>query len=167
MWIKSESGEIRLRADAEAARGADFERIVLLARLDGTLLHLGDVARIWDGFAEGAKAARWNERPAILLEVYKQGDKNVIRTAEAVRDYLERAGADLPEAVQLSIWRDESHWLRNRLEVMYKNAALGLVLILVILMYQTFFHCIFTKLYKYVLRLLNSNFYFLLDLIML
>ena len=58
--VRSESGEILLRTIGQAYRGDEYERLVLLARTDGTRLHLGDVATVIDGFAETDLFARFD-----------------------------------------------------------------------------------------------------------
>ena len=58
--IRSEGGEILLRATGQAYRGRDFEEIVLRNRRDGSRLLLGDVARVVDGFAQTDQEARFD-----------------------------------------------------------------------------------------------------------
>ena len=48
--VKTDGGEILLRTKGQSYRGADFEKIVLLTRPDGTRLLLRDVANVVDGF---------------------------------------------------------------------------------------------------------------------
>ncbi|MFT5102152.1 MAG: multidrug efflux pump subunit AcrB, partial [Planctomycetaceae bacterium] len=47
--IRSDSGDILLRAEGQAYRKADFEKIVLISEMDGTRLTLGDIAIVTDG----------------------------------------------------------------------------------------------------------------------
>ena len=67
--VQSESGEIRLRTVGQAYRGTEFEDLVLMARADGTRLHVGDVATVVDGFAETDQFGRLDGEPAVLLSV--------------------------------------------------------------------------------------------------
>ncbi len=50
--IRTESGDIRLRASGQAYSGYEFERIVLITNPDGTRVRLGDIATVKDAFAE-------------------------------------------------------------------------------------------------------------------
>lgn len=49
--------------------GVEYENLVLLARADGTRLHLGDVATVVDGFAGTDQSARFDLTPAVLVPV--------------------------------------------------------------------------------------------------
>ena len=61
--LKATDGEILLRAQAQAHRGADFERLVLRTRPDGTRLLLGNVAEVRDGFESSEKKIRFDGKP--------------------------------------------------------------------------------------------------------
>jgi multidrug efflux pump subunit AcrB len=131
--LKTAAGEILLRTRSQARRGREFEDLVLLTRPDGTRLHLGDVARVVDGFADTRQAARFDGVPAVLVKVFRAGNERVMDIAGAVRRYVEDKQASLPAGVGLSVWRDESVPLRARRDLMLKNGAYGLVLVLLVL----------------------------------
>ena len=50
--IRTDGGNIRLRASGQAYTGEEFANIVLLTNPDGSKLRLRDVASINDGFVE-------------------------------------------------------------------------------------------------------------------
>ena len=52
--------------------------------------------------------------------------------SEKVNIYVNTKNKSLPEEVKLSIWNDESIFLKGRLELLLKNALIGLVLLLFI-----------------------------------
>ena len=81
--VRSESGEVLLRTVGQAYRGTQYEQLVLLARSDGTRLHLGDVATVVDGFAETDQSARFDGDPSVLVSVFRSGDHGAIEIARA------------------------------------------------------------------------------------
>ena len=113
--VQSESGEIRLRTVGQAYRGAEFEDLVLMARADGTRLHVGDVATVVDGFAETDQFGRLDGEPAVLLSVLRTGGQSDMEIARAVDDYLERKAATLPEGIRLTKWMNQADALSDRL----------------------------------------------------
>ena len=132
--IKAEDGQTLLRVQGQAYRGADFARLVLLTRPDGTRVTIGDVARVVDGFAEDDLSARFDGKPAVLLKVFRVGEQDALAVTSAVRDWVAGPGAALlPHGVQLATWRDESIILRGRIDLLVGNALQGLVLVFVIL----------------------------------
>lgn len=131
--IRSEGGEILLRAKGQAYRGPEFEDIVVLARSDGTRVTLGDVATVVDGFEETDVSARFNGRPAAMVQVFRVGNQDVIEISDAVKDYVAEARLRMPEGVQLEIWQDDSIPLRGRLDTLLRNGRSGFLLVLIVL----------------------------------
>ncbi|MDJ0865174.1 MAG: efflux RND transporter permease subunit [Myxococcota bacterium] len=131
--VKTDGGEILLRTKGQAYRGADFERIVVLTRPDGTRVTLGEVASVIDGFEDVDLAARFDAQPAAVVQVYRVGDQDVVEISEQLHGYLERARATLPEGVSITLWQDDSEVLRARLDTLLRNGRSGFLLVLAVL----------------------------------
>ncbi len=131
--VKTDTGEILLRAKGQAYEGHDFERIALVSRRDGTRLRLGDVATVIDGFEESDQSAQFDGSPALLIQVYRLGSQKSLEIAETVRAYVEEARARLPAGVELTLWQDDSRILASRLDTMVRNARGGFILVVAIL----------------------------------
>jgi multidrug efflux pump subunit AcrB len=131
--VKTESGEILLRAKGQAYRGPDFEQIALVSRRDGARLSLGDVATVVDGFEESDQQARFDGKPALLVQVYRQGNQKSLAISDTVHAYVAEARERMPGGVSLTIWMDDSRVLRDRLETMTRNARGGFLLVVAIL----------------------------------
>ena len=131
--VRTERGEILLRTIGQAYRGADYENLVLWTRPDGSRLLLGDVATVVDGFAETDQRARFDALPAVTVSVYRSGEQSALDVAAAVRSYVRRADAWLPEGITLTIWQDQSQVLTDRLAIMLNNGAAGFVLVFIVL----------------------------------
>ena len=128
--LESEDAEILLSTQGRVYDRSGFENLTLLARYDGTRVRLGEVARVVDGFARTSQAARLDGFPAVQIQVWRSGDQRVLEIADAVRDYVERRRARMPPGIHLTIWRDQSLSLRNRLDVLLDNGWMGLLLVL-------------------------------------
>lgn len=131
--IKTEGGEILLRTVGQAYRGHEFESLVLLSRPDGTRLTLGEVATVVDGFEETDQAARFDGRPAVVVQVFRVGQQSALAVSEAVHAYVEEAQARMPEGIELIIWHDQSEILRSRLDTLLRNGRDGFLLVLAVL----------------------------------
>nr|VFK60413.1 MAG: AcrB/AcrD/AcrF family protein [Candidatus Kentron sp. TUN]VFK69782.1 MAG: AcrB/AcrD/AcrF family protein [Candidatus Kentron sp. TUN] len=97
--LKTRRGEILLRTEGQAYTGADFGRIPIIRRADGTRLTLADIAEIKDGFVEDPVYARFNGRPAVLLKVYRTHDQGTISLARAVRHYVIEVEQHMPPGI--------------------------------------------------------------------
>jgi multidrug efflux pump subunit AcrB len=131
--LKTAGGEILLRAKGQAYRGADFERLPLISRADGTRRTLGEVARVVDGFEETDVSARFDGRPAVLVQVFRVGEQGALEVAAKVQEWVREARTRMPEGITLTTWQDESLLLRARLDTLLANARVGFVLVLVVL----------------------------------
>jgi len=131
--LKTEGGEILLRTKGQAYRGQEFEDIVVLTRVDGTTVTLGEIANVVDGFEDSDLRARFDGQPAVALKVSRVGEEDVLAIADEVKQYLQQVQRDLPEGISVTIWQDESQDLVDRLDALAKNARSGLLLVLLVL----------------------------------
>jgi len=131
--LKTERGEILVRTKGQAYTGEEFERIVVLTRRDGTRLLLGDIATVVDGFEEEPRFARFDGKQAVMIQVYRVGDQKVLDVVAAVKDYVSHSRVRLPEEIELTVWRDGSRSLRDRLDILIRNGITGFILVFVLL----------------------------------
>ncbi len=131
--IKTDRGEVLLRTRGRRDVGLEFEDIVVLSRPDGTEVKLGDIAKIDDSFQETDQEAQFNGKPAVMVNVFRVGDETPIEVSEAVHDYIEAHDKDLPPGVGQAVWNDRSEMYRQRIDLLMRNAYLGLGLVLLCL----------------------------------
>jgi len=131
--VKTAAGHILLRTKTQAYWGADYASIVVLTRADGTQVKLGDIARIVDGFEDSDLKASFDGKRAIVIDVRRIGEEDVLDVANAVEDYLEEAEAWLPDGVDVVVWQDESEELISRIRTLGKNGISGLLLVMLVL----------------------------------
>jgi len=131
--VKTDGGEFLLRVKGQAYRAPEFERIPLRTPRDGARLLLGDVARVVDGFAETDQSARFNNEPAVVVQVFRVGDQNALDVSAKVRAYAAEAGRRMPEGVKLTAYQDYSEYLRSRMDLLVRNAQMGFGLVFCVL----------------------------------
>jgi len=131
--IKTSGGEILLRTKGQAYWGPEFENLVVLSRGDGTRVYLRDVAKVVDGFEDTDQKLWFDGRPAALIQVARVGDQDILEITEAINGYLAEATEHLPEGVELTIWSDNSEFLRDRLDTLLNSARQGFLLVLLLL----------------------------------
>ncbi|MBZ0267085.1 efflux RND transporter permease subunit, partial [bacterium] len=131
--VKTRGGEILLRTIGQAEWGDEFRALVLRSRPDGSRLLLGDVATIVDGFEDTGQSARFDDAPAVVVQVFRVGEQRAIDVSRKVREYVAQAGVGMPEGVKLTIWEDDAEILKSRLDLLVRNGVLGFFLVLAIL----------------------------------
>jgi multidrug efflux pump subunit AcrB len=131
--LKTEGGRIALRADSQAYRYRDFLEIALLVKGDGGRILLGDVAEVSDTFEDDDIIVRFNDLPALGMEVLIGRKENLLDIAAAVKTTVEELQAVMPPEVELSVWADSSDYIAERLTLLQDNALQGLILVFALL----------------------------------
>lgn len=130
--IESSQGEIRLRVEERRYTGPEFENIALRTLGDGSVLRLGEVAEVIDGFEDVNLASRYRGKAAAFIDVSRSETEDTIAVSELVKDYL--GTLSLPAGLELEISSDETVVLRDRMSLMLRNALLGFALVFIILL---------------------------------
>jgi len=131
--VKTEGGEILVRFKERRDWAKEFARVPIITTPSGSVLFLGDIATVRDGFEDTDNIATYDGRNAIGLGVYRVGHQTPIGVSDAVHRAMDRIAADLPPGIHFAIKRDRSDIYRQRLELLLKNAFIGLVLVLSLL----------------------------------
>ena len=132
--IDTEQSQVRVRTLGQSYDQQDFEEIILLSRSDGTVVRLGDVAEVRDGFQDTDLIVRHQGLPAVFVEVSRAEGENVMSVVGAVREHVaEEVAPALPDGVGITIWNDESDAFEERAAILIKNGLLGLLLVLIAL----------------------------------
>ncbi len=131
--LKTQGGDILLRAKGQAYWGEEFENIVVLTRNDGTKVYLSEIAHIRDTFEEGDLTARFNGDPAVIISVQRVGKEDAIDMAADIKHYIDAYAKTLPPGLEINIWQDEAQSLQARLDTLNNMAISGLFLVVIVL----------------------------------
>ena len=131
--IKSQGGEILLRTTGKAYTGSGFEDIPVITRQDGTVVRVRDLATVEDGFVDDPLITKFNGQRAVLLRIYAVGDESALDVSSRVQAFAKTINNDLPEGIQVEVFRDFTYYLKGRLQMLIENGLYGLLLVLLIL----------------------------------
>ncbi len=132
--IATRDEEVRIRTTGQNYTQQDFEEIIVLSRSDGTVVRLGDIAEVRDGFRDVDLVGSYLGQPAAYVEVFRTADEKVLEIVDAVKQHLENEVVpSLPAGVGLEIWNNDADILQSRLGLLVKNGFLGLALVLLAL----------------------------------
>ncbi|MHC5059480.1 MAG: efflux RND transporter permease subunit [Planctomycetota bacterium] len=127
--IKTSGGEILFRAKGQKYYGSEFEKIIVLTRSDGTQIRLGDIAEVIDGFEDSDISARFDGQNAAIIQVFRVGDQGALDISNTVTEYIENKRETLPAGISIATWFDTSVMLRSRMNLLKRNAMIGLMLV--------------------------------------
>ena len=132
--IDTQQAEVRVRTIGQSYDQLDFEEIVVVARNDGTVVRLGEIAEVRDAFQDTDLIVRHQGHPAVFVEVYLAEGEQVMDVAEAVHEHTANTIVpSLPEGVGITIWNDDSQTYSERADLLVKNGLLGLALVFIAL----------------------------------
>jgi HAE1 family hydrophobic/amphiphilic exporter-1 len=120
-----------VRVDGRIKDPAQFGRVIV-AQQGGVPVYLSQVATIVDGEKEPASIARVNGEPAIMLDIQKAQDANIVETGHGIRDAVADLAATLPPAVRLSIAQSAADTAESGVERVKQTIVEGALLTVVI-----------------------------------
>jgi len=129
--IKTDQGEILIRSKGQLYTGDEFEKIPLITLDDGTVVHLGEVAEVIDGFTDLDIKTRFNGKRAAIVQVSRTSEQDIIEIARTARSYVERLKQKLPEGLDVAIWGDISAMVEDRIDLMLRNGLQGIFLVFI------------------------------------
>ncbi|GAB5442984.1 MAG: efflux RND transporter permease subunit [Fuerstiella sp.] len=131
--VQTSAGEILLRVKARKQWADEFAAIEIVAGKDGPVVTLGDIASIRDGFEEVGFHSQFSQTPSIELDIFRVGNQSPLDIADSVEQIMTDFEAALPPGVQWRIDRNNAEEFRRRLFLVTENAAMAVVIVLVIL----------------------------------
>ena len=122
-------GMSRVRTGQERRSPEAVAGIALRALPDGTRLTVGDVARIEAGAIDRQRAYFVGPSPAITVRVDRSETGDAIDIQARTAEVAAEMQAGLPQGVRIELIRTRAEVISGRLELLLRNAALGLVLV--------------------------------------
>jgi multidrug efflux pump subunit AcrB len=127
--LKTTEGDILLRMKGRLDWATQFSKVPVVTSADGSYLTLSDLGVVKEDFEDSKKEAMFNGKRAIGVGVYRVGSETPTGVADAVRASMKEIYPDLPDGVDFAIRKDRSKIYRQRLNLLLRNAGLGLILV--------------------------------------
>ncbi|NNU16748.1 efflux RND transporter permease subunit [Parvularcula sp. ZS-1/3] len=132
--IRTDTGNIPLASRNLANTEREFGEIIVRQDLDGSVIRVRDVAKVIDGFPDANFRFRIDGEPGMIIELNQPENANLKTIMAAVRGYIERKNAELPNGAKLELLFTLEEFYDGRMRIVSENAATGLLLVLIILM---------------------------------
>lgn len=127
--IDARDGQILVRVADERKRDYEFLDLVVVSGESGAQIRLGDIATITDRFELDEDKILFNGRPAALLSITKTENEDTLRVIDAIKAFIATEKASAPPGIALTVTNDASSIVRDRLNLLVRNGAQGLVLV--------------------------------------
>jgi multidrug efflux pump len=114
-------------------RSADEYSQIVIAYRNGAAVRLKDVATLVEG-AENTKLGAWmNRTPALLINVQRQPDANVVDVVDSIKKLLPSLQASLPAGVELQVLTDRTTTIRASIHDVQFELALAVALVVMVI----------------------------------
>lgn len=132
--VDGERQSYEFAVDSQLLSVEDYKNIVIANR-HRTPIRLGDVAEIFDSAAVIRTAARFNGRAAVIVNVSRLPDANIVATAERVVGALDELRSWLPPGIDVEVRDERTGGIRATVTHVGKIVALtvGLAVVVVAL----------------------------------
>ncbi len=123
----------QLRAEEQRREAQPFDELIVSVDEQGRLIQLGEIAEI-------KRQARLDETlvfrkglPAVELRVQRISDSDALQNAAILQAWLIKTRPTLPEGVEISVMDERWYYISDRISLLLKNGASGLVLVILTL----------------------------------
>jgi len=131
--IKGQYFERPIKVEQKAYSAEEVSNIRIVSPKTSKYTRIGDIAHVFEGFEQEDIKLQFNSKPSSSIKIFRTGKQNALEVAEKVRDYVRVKKKELPSGIEIEIWNDESKFLKGRLDLLLKNAWIGLSLVLLLL----------------------------------
>lgn len=131
--------QLTVRLNSRLQSVDDF-RDVVLDRVAGYPVRLGDVARVEPGVEDDSTIARSDGRDAVGIAIQRQSRSNTLEISNAVRAEIERLRPSLPEGLEIRIGSDDALFVGASIRevVIALMISLALVVMVILLFLRSF-----------------------------
>ncbi|MEQ3709618.1 MAG: multidrug efflux RND transporter permease subunit [Tateyamaria sp.] len=117
-------------AQGRLSQASEFENIIVRTGDSGSVLRLGDIARIELGASSYGVSGRYQGQPATVLAVYQAPGENALGVAQGVYSELERLSAAFPQDVEYEVPFDSTDFVEQSLNDVVSTLILTFVLVM-------------------------------------
>jgi hydrophobic/amphiphilic exporter-1 (mainly G- bacteria), HAE1 family len=131
--LEGGSEDMLLRFDDQSKSVEEFQDIVVISGSAGASIRLGEIATITDRFDRDEVKVMFNQKRAAILNITKTKAQDILDVFNTVSDFVDSENEQASKGVELTITQDRSSVVKDRLDMLMRNGAQGLVLVFLVL----------------------------------
>jgi multidrug efflux pump subunit AcrB len=119
--------EYPVRLNSSPSVIADFNNLPIKT-VNGATIYIKDVATVHDGFVPQQNIVRTNGARGVLLTVTRNGNASTLAIVNSVKNALPRIMETVPQDLKLSVFGDQSLFVRGAIESVVREALIAALL---------------------------------------
>ena len=120
--------QVNLQSNATLREVSDFQQLVL-ARRDGAIIRLGDIAEVVMGEDRGTVSARINKTTTVFISIWPMPGANEISIGDEVYRRLDKINPTLPQGMEIEISYDGTAYMRKALKEIVVTLAETIIIV--------------------------------------
>src|ERR1700761_1447975 len=124
--------QLNVQTKGRLTSTADFEKIVIRTNPDGSVLRLGDVARLELGAANLDRSTRLNGAPAALMAVYQAPGANALTALGGVKQAMAAAASSFPDDLDWKVTYDPTTFVTDTIHEVQKTLIEAFILVVLV-----------------------------------
>jgi multidrug efflux pump subunit AcrB len=130
--IKTSAEDYLIRARNRSYHGNELLNIIVRAEPNGAIIRLKDIADVNDAWSETPDRVFFNGKKSVQITVSNTNSEDLISSAEEINTYIDKFNQQ-HDNVHLDVSSDASISLKQRTNILIKNACMGILLVLLFL----------------------------------
>lgn len=127
--LKTRDSDILIRFAEERKTIPELGDLIVVSSKTGARIRLAEIAKISDRFEDEEDKILFNSERAGILQINKTKTEDALDIMDAVTVFLEKERAMAPPEMSFTLTQNVSKIVRDRLEMLIKNAGQGLILV--------------------------------------
>ncbi|GFM32873.1 efflux RND transporter permease subunit [Desulfovibrio subterraneus] len=127
--LQTDTGDVLIRFKDQRRTIQEFEELVVVAGSSGAEIRLGDIATITDRFELDEDKVIFNGLRAGILQINKTQQQDALDLVSEAESFLENERHQAPPGVHLTVTKNVSDIVSDRLNMLLENGVQGLVLV--------------------------------------
>src|SRR4051794_22070157 len=124
--------QLNIQTKGRLTSPEEFEKIAIRTNSDGSVLRLGDVARLELGAASLDRETRFNSAPAAAIAIYQTPGANAITTLQAVKNKVSQLQKRFPDDLAWRVTYDPTVFVTDTIHEVQKTLIEAFVLVVLV-----------------------------------
>ncbi|PIG08071.1 efflux RND transporter permease subunit [Comamonas sp. 26] len=129
--VEREDQYWQVATNDQARTAAEYAPLVLRWN-NGNAVRLSDVADVSDSVQDVRNYGVMNGKPAVLLQVFKQPDANILQSVDKVRAMLPQLRASINPAIDVTVISDRTPTLRASVKEVQNSLLISVALVIMV-----------------------------------
>ena len=130
--IGEEDGAREIRSKNQRRTPQDFSSLAIVSEADRRI-RLGDIAEIRQRHLPGSPTISLDGKQAVVMVLLRNETGDSLEAARILENWLQQTRAQIPPSIEIKVFNERWQLIKERIMLLLKNGAGGLLLVLLIL----------------------------------